>query len=644
MSALKKPITPRDMVDIKTVSDPRISPDGRWVAYVVSEFDMEEDKQKRDIWVVSTADSKPFKVTDDSKSGTPRWSPDSRTLAFYSTNEGKRDLCLVDPEGNGRRTLVSFETSNAFIHRAGETLAWAPDGSALAFTATDDPKPDQENIVIMERLMMKHLTGFMDFTRTHVFVVPSSGGEAEKLTSGDHDDHSICWSADSREVIFVSDRSEQSDLFVRNDVWAVSVETKKERQITCTLGAAYKPQCSPDGRYIAYLATTRADTSNDSVHEDLHLWLISTDGEGFKDLVSKLDRPCSSFVWSAKGDRIFFTAGDRGRVPLLSISPEGGEIVEVMSGDWQIYRGGDLSISTDGKVTYLKVDAIHPAEVHIASVDGTGESKLTDVNGFLRDFHVSDSEAYWFKTFDGYDVKGYIVKPRGFEEGRKYPTLQYIHGGPHGMFGYSFNEMVQIVASAGYVVVMVDPRGSSGYGQAFSDGCVLNWGGGDYRDLMLGLDVAIERFPFIDAKRLGVTGGSYGGYMTNWVVTQTDRFKAAVSRACVTNLLSFAGTSAVSSLMEQEFNGIPYENLALLAQWSPITHVRNVVTPLLLLHGEADYTCPIGQSEEMFKAVKRLGVDTMLVRYMGEGHGIRKKPSNKVDYYQRHVDWFAKYL
>jgi dipeptidyl aminopeptidase/acylaminoacyl peptidase len=636
---------PSDMVRIREVSDPQISPEGGKVAFTLSEYDTEEDKQKTDIWVVPTSGGEPVKITDDGSSSSPRWAPDGGALAFYASKEGKKKLCVVKPDGGGRKVLVDFETSNAFLHRAGNSLAWSPDGSMIAFLGTDEPKPDYEKIVVMERLMMKHLTGFMDFRRTHVFVVPAEGGEPSKLTSGDHDDHSISWSADGREVIFVSDRSEMSDTFVRNDVWAVDVETGEERQVTSSLGAAYKPKCSPDGRWIAYLAVTRSDTSNDSVAEDMHLWVVSIDGEGARDLVEELDRPCSSFAWAPDSGSILFAAGDWGRVPLFSVSLDGAEIMTVMSGDWQIYRRGYLSASNDGMIAYIKVDPTHPPEIYVVPMDGGDEERLTGFNDkLIEEYEFVEPEAFWLTTFDGLRVKGYVAKPVGYEPGGRYPMVQCVHGGPHGMFGYSFDERLQLFANAGYAVVLVDPRGSSGYGQAFSDGCVLNWGGGDYKDLMLGLDQAIENYDFIDPDRLVVTGGSYGGYMTNWIVTQTDRFKAAVSRACVTNLLSFYGNSAVGSLMEQEFNGLPYDNLSLLRQWSPITHVKNIKTPLLLLHGEVDYTCPIGQSEEMFRAVKRLGVDTMLVRYMGEGHGIRKRPSNKVDYYQRHLDWFAKYL
>lgn len=322
-----------------------------------------------------------------------------------------------------------------------------------------------------------------------------------------------------------------------------------------------------------------------------------------------------------------------------------GDINEISSGEKATARVASLSVSAVGKMAYLKDDPSHPAEIYVASTDGSNEIQVTNLDEeFTDEFWFGTPAGLSFKSFDGLDVQGWIVKPREFDPLKKYPAILCVHGGPHGMFGYNYDERAHLFAGAGYVVIMVDPRGSSGYGQKFSDGCVVNWGGGDYQDLMAGVDYAIDSFSFIDEKRLGVTGGSYGGYMTNWIVTQTHRFKAAVSRACVSNLLTFYGTSMKFSLVEQEFNGLPYDNLNLLAQWSPITHAKKVKTPILFLHGEVDYTCPISESEEMFRAVKRMGVDTRLVRYQGEGHGISKKPSNKIDFYQRHLDWFSKYL
>ncbi len=642
----KKAVTPADLVRIKTVTDPRISPDGTKVAFVVSVADMDANQFKTDVWVQSTNGGNPVNLSNDGVSSTPRWSPNSENVAFISSKKGKKELCIIRSKGSDRRLLKTFETSNAYLHRAGENVSWAPDGSSIAFLATDEPKPDYSEIIEMDRLIMKSLTEFIDFRRTHVFIVSPEGGDSRQLTDGDFDEHSICWTPDSKEIVFVSDRSCQGDLFVRNDLWAISKETGSVRQITSTLGAAYSPACSPDGSKIAFLSTIRADTSNDSVSEDNHVWVASIDGKDAKDVVESLDRRCFNVAWTPDSKSVLFTAGDKGKIALYSVSPESGEITAVKSGDWQISRRGNgFSVSKTGKIAYLKADPSHPGEIFVASLDGSGEKQVTNFNkNFIEEFYFSKPEAFWFKTFDGLDVQGWVVKPCDFDPTANYPAVQCVHGGPHGMFGYSFDERVQVLTGAGYVVVMVDPRGSTGYGQKFSDGCVLNWGGGDYKDLMLGLEYAIATNDFIDKDRLAVTGGSYGGYMTNWIVTQTSRFKAAVSRACVSSLLSFYGTSMKFSLLEQEFFGLPYDNFDLLAQWSPITHVKNVVTPILFLHGEVDFTCPITQAEEMFRAVKRLGVDTKLVRYQGEGHGIRKKPVSKVDFYQRHLDWFDKYL
>jgi Tol biopolymer transport system component len=346
-STEKKPMTPSDTTKIKGVSNPQILPDGTKVAFVVSVVDMAENRSKTDIWVTATKEGKPINVTNDGSSSTPRWSPDGKTLAFLSSEKGKRQLCLMSPDVGNRRVLTTFETSNAYISRTGESLAWAPDGSAIAFLATDKPRSDYSEIVVMERLLTKSLTEFSDFRRTHIFVISPEGGEPRRLTSGEFDEHSICWTADSQEIIFVSDRSGQGDLFVRNDLWAVSPATKAVRQITSTLGAAYTPVCSPKGKKISYLSTTRPDTSNDSVAEDSHLWAVSTDGEGAKDLVKDLDRPCSSIAWTPDGKRILFSASDRGQANLYSVSPDGGEATTVIQGGYSS-RGG-FSVSVKGR-------------------------------------------------------------------------------------------------------------------------------------------------------------------------------------------------------------------------------------------------------------------------------------------------------
>lgn len=276
--------------------------------------------------------------------------------------------------------MTSFETSNTCFNRAGESLAWAPDGSAIAFLGTDEPKPEYSEIIVMDRLLTKGLTEFMDFRRTHLFIVSPEGGEPTQLTFGDFDEHSICWTPDSKEIVFISDRSEEADLFVRNDVWAVSRQTRVVRRITESLGADYRPLCSPDGERIAFLRNMRPNTSNDSVAEDAHLWIVQNDGENPRDLVKTLDRPVSSFAWATDGRKILFTASDRGMAPLYSVSITSGDISEISSGEKATASVASLSVSAVGKMAYLKDDPSHPAEVYVASTDGLDEIQVTNFN------------------------------------------------------------------------------------------------------------------------------------------------------------------------------------------------------------------------------------------------------------------------
>ena len=277
-------------------------------------------------------------------------------------------------------------------------------------------------------------------------------------------------------------------------------------------------------------------------------------------------------------------------------------------------------------MAFLRTDDAHPAEVFVSTADGKNARQISNDNkAFLAGVSLPNVEEFWFDSFDGTRVQGWVMKPVGAEPGKQYPSILNIHGGPHSTaFGFTWIELHQLAAGAGYGVVFINPRGSVGYGQAFSDGSVLNWGGGDYKDLMLGLDAAIKANPWIDTTRLGVTGGSYGGFMTNWAITQTHRFKAAVASASLSNLISFYGTSLYTDLIESEFNMMPWDNYPLLWQWSPLAHVKHATTPTLFIHGEADNDVPITQAEEMYTALRKLGVAATLARYPGEGHGFHR--------------------
>jgi len=289
-------------------------------------------------------------------------------------------------------------------------------------------------------------------------------------------------------------------------------------------------------------------------------------------------------------------------------------------------------------------DAIHPTEVWITSTAGVLMRRVSTHNDkFAASLTLLEPEEIRFKSFDGTNVQGWLMKPHGFRENERYPLILSIHGGPHGMYGYSFNPAFQVYAARGYAVLFLNPRGSSGYGQKFSDGTLREWGGGDYKDLMAGVDEALRKFPWLDRNRMGVTGGSYGGFMTNWIITQTSRFRAAVASASVSNLVSFYATSLYQDLIHAEFGGFPWDDYDLLWRWSPLRYVRAVETPTLFIHGELDNDVHITQAEEMYTALRRRGVETVLARYPREGHGFRE-PRHREDALERTIAWFDKYL
>jgi dipeptidyl aminopeptidase/acylaminoacyl peptidase len=287
-------------------------------------------------------------------------------------------------------------------------------------------------------------------------------------------------------------------------------------------------------------------------------------------------------------------------------------------------------------------DPTHPQEVWIGR--GSSLARVTSHNdSFRRGTSLIEPEEFRFKSFDGTETQGWLMKPAEWREDRKYPVILSIHGGPHGMFGYAFNPTFQVFSARGYGVLYLNPRGSNGYGQNFADGTINEWGGGDYRDLMAGVDEALKRFSWIDSSRMGVTGGSYGGFMTNWIITQTSRFKAAVSIASLSNLISFYSTSLYQDLVHAEFGGFPWDNYELLWQWSPLRYVKQAQTPTMFIHGEQDNDVHITQAEEMYMALRRRGIETVLVRYPREGHGLRE-PKHRVDSLERTLGWFDKYL
>lgn len=659
---------------LRSVREPRISPDGRWLAYVVGSSDFEADERRSEVVLTSIDDGERRVVAEGS---TPRWSPDAQLLAFQGPIEKVRNgeepdeeerlgLWLHEPASGRTRLLTEILDTDHFLgHRAEEDFAFSPDGRWIVYTGAEGPASDPDTDVrVIDRMLYKTRTGFSDNRRTHLWLVPVAGGKPRLLTPGSWDEHSPAWFPDSRRVTFVSNRSENPDDNYRDNLWSVDVETGEVKQLTATLGTELSPAVSPDGLWLAWLGNVRPVNTKDSSAENTHLYRMPTAGGEPQNLTGSLDRRVRSFLWHPDGKSLWVVIDDEGKRPLVRVWIAEGEaesprvepfFERVVDGELQV---ASPSIDRSGRHLAYRLDApTRPPEIFHRRLQGEAEGRraedtggegraLTRENASLLDrVRLTQVEPFWFDTFDGLRVQGWLMRPADHDaaKGTTYPLVLWIHGGPHGMYGFSFSERFQLLTAAGYGVLYLNPRGSTGYGQVFADGCVLNWGGGDYRDLMSGLDHALSEHPWIDPQRLAVIGGSYGGFMTNWVITQTDRFRAAVSMASVSNLVSFYGTSLYHLLIEVEFGGRPWESYPLLWQWSPLAHVEGVTTPTLFLHGENDHDVPIQQAEEMYMALAKQGAPTKMVRYPGEGHGIRG-PRHRWDLYRRILDWLERWV
>jgi dipeptidyl aminopeptidase/acylaminoacyl peptidase len=621
---------------------------------------------------------------------TPRWSPDGNSIVFLSQQDEQDGLWVVRLDKPEPRFIAPIRSTNFFITYAGESISWSPDSKRIAYISaraevpepTDRSRRTADDPRVIDRLQYKSRTAFSDNLRTHVWVVDVERPNPLQLTSGAFYDHAVSFSPRGDEIAYLSNHEPDPDALNNSDIFAVDLGGQT-RQITQTRGCEYDPVWSPDGKSIAYTATRRDITTIDSVAEDTHLWVIPAAGGQGRELAADQDRRVRDPQWSADGRSIIYLAGDRGyttifraaidnnKVSRFSLFGIDGEIrggfaspdSKLMTGSGSpvtppqpfqitgfslssrpqtITRGNSVETSFPFVVTMG--NALRPAEVWAGFGGIVPMRRLSAHNdGLMRSLRPIMPEEITFQSFDGTQIQGWLIKPLSCTSDRKCPLILNVHGGPHGMYGWSFNPSFQVYAARGYGVLYLNPRGSSGYGQKFSDGTLNEWGGGDYRDLMFGVDEALRRNSWIDSGRLAVTGGSYGGFMTNWIITQTPRFRAAVAVASLSNLISFYSTSLYQDLIHAEFGGFPWDNFEVLWQWSPLRFVRQVQTPVMFLHGEQDNDVHITQAEEMYMALKRRGVETVLVRYPREGHSFRE-PKHRIDALERTIGWFDRFV
>jgi dipeptidyl aminopeptidase/acylaminoacyl peptidase len=639
---------PDDLYRIKTVTEPQISPDGARVAFVVTEINREENGYRSAIWLVNADGSGARPITAGSKSdGQPRWSPDGKALGFTSNRDGRQQLYLLPLDGGEPRRLTTLPQGVL-------EYAFSPDGQTIAFTSrtgvSEEKDAAQQPRVITT---LKHKFNGQGFTqgRRHLFVVPAAGGEPRQLTDGDYDDAQIAWSADGNDILFVSARHANRDRDQGQDLWRVPAAGGEARPLTEGFGVVNVPVVGPDGASIAVVGH---DEARDLGARPASIWLLGAKGARPRNLLAGLDRgvqagaiapgaPPARIAWADGGAAILARIQDGAAVELRRIAVADGALTTLAGGQRVVEA---FSVANDGTIACTISDPEHPAEVYLIDRDGR-ERRLSSINDeFVASLRFPEIAPVRAISADGTPVEGWVIKPLEMQPGVRYPLVLNIHGGPHGAFLYNFRAGYPLTLSAlGCAVLEMNPRGSTGWGEEFARALHGGRGEWDLPDLMAGVDAVIAE-GWVDPERLGITGYSYGGYMTAWGITQTDRFKAAVWGAGTANLYVHFAYSDINVPRYAEMKGSPWEQRETYLRQSPISYVQNVTTPLLMLHGEADLRCNIAQAEEFFTALKYFDKEVVFVRYPGEHHMMPNsgKPSNRVDYMRRTVDWFRERL
>ncbi|HEY6958542.1 MAG TPA: S9 family peptidase [Candidatus Limnocylindria bacterium] len=654
-------MTPEDLYEFRFLADAQISPDGARVAYVVREIDRANNGYRSGIWLIASAGGAPQRLTSGpGQDALPRWSPDGSTLAFvsdraaFASSEPKKrkpkNIYLLPLTGGEARQLTTLEDDCGDI-------TWSRDATRIAFVAKDPkPKdaPDEDGIRVYDRMRYKTDEGFFsDGRRRHVWIVDVAAGSARKLTDGDWDDAQPAWSRDGREIAFVSNRTEGREANTVADIHVVTVDSGATRRVTDEVGSYGNPSFSEDGRQIACYGVAKAVGSS---AKNVHLWLWPAGGGGTgKDLTQGWDRTVGSTVmsdmrshmqtlpptWSADRSRIIFVGSDQGTANVYSVAASGGDVRSETMGAHQVVS---LSLANDAsRYACVLSSATLPGDVAVGAL-GQGPRAITEINGeLLRSRFIAAPERVEFTGADGWKIEGWMLKPRGFDASKKWPMVLEVHGGPHGAYGHGFFHEFQVLAGRGYAVLFTNPRGSHAYGETFSTACVGDWGGKDYEDLMAGVERALS-LGWIDPQHLYVTGGSYGGFMTNWIIGHTDRFRAAATQRSISNNVSAFGVSDIGwHFWGYEMgDASPWKDPAKLVERSPLTFAPKVNTPLLILHAERDLRCPIEQAEQFFIALRLHGVETVFVRFPEDNHDLTRggKPRNRVEHCRRIADWF----
>lgn len=661
----KRKITAQDLYNLRVPTSVSMAPCESRIAYTVEWMDEKENKYFANIHIhdMQAGTSRQFTCGNHSD-GKPIWSPDGESLAFVSTRDKKTGIYLMPAGGGAEKRLIELDGAIS-------NLQWTPDGRELLFGLRyNDSHFIEDEKKKKEAPLYRHITrlwfrldgeGYLPKDTFQVYSLNASGGKLRKITQGKRDNLLPALSPDGKWVAFTSNRSREQDLdSLRQDLFVIPFTGGKEERVDKPAGPVDAIAFSPDSKTIAYLGH---DNPNDAWGvTNTHIWTVGINGRPkAKDLMPKFDRHAYDasiadlsdvhdtgvLYWSADGKRLFFLSSDTGATNLYSIPKSGGKPTSIFRGKCHLQ-----GLSVNGKsrtVALVHADINRPGEIMTCPTQYNGEKKAvqhTDLNPFLRkEVKLGRTRDLMFKSFDGTSVQGWLLTPPDFSPNRKYPSVLYIHGGPRVQYAHTFFHEMQFLAAKGYVVFYTNPRGGSGRGETWADAIAGGWGDLDYKDCMAAADY-LEKQKFIHRKRMGVAGGSYGGYMTNWMIGHTNRFGAAITQRSVVDLSSFVGSSDIGFDLDREFDGWPWTNRENYVSRSPMTYFKKVKTPVLIIHSEKDLRCNIEQAEQMFVMLKVLGKRVEMVRFPDEPHGLSRhgRPDRRIARLEWIQKWFDRYL
>ena len=623
------------LMKYRNLGSVQVSPDGKFVAFVVTAIDLEENANNSDLWLANLDSGKSFQLTRSPKSDSqPRWSPDGKEIAFTSSRNDRPQIFLISPFGGEARQVTKFKKLGVGQFR------WLPDGSGFVFTARDPRTPEEDKAKKDKRDAIEFQQN-LKYGRLYLFKMGEK--EPKKLTNENFHVTGFSVSPDGKNVAFSSAPTPLiNDLRSKSDLKLLDLETCEIRDVVTRPGADGGPVFSPGGEWIAF----SSNGGDDAPLADTNLWVVKPDGSGLRNISKSFEERIGGARWSPAGDAIYFTASEGVFRRLYRLDVAEGRIEAVNEHDERAVSGSfDLIGKGDGAAIVFS-DAHSPAELYRAGLAQSSLVKLSEINSSFEGTAPA-TEVIRYPGKDGLEIEALVIKPKDFKEGTRYPLLLVIHGGPAGAFSYSFGPRrgaypLHAFAEQGYVTLMVNPRGSTGYGKKFRLANVKDWGYGDFNDLMAGVDKLVAD-GVADPERMGVMGWSYGGYMTSWVVTQTNRFKAASTGASLNNMVSMYGNTDIYPILDGYFGGPPWEETETYWRSSALRFTKNVKTPLLIQHGEQDRRVRLSQAEEYYTGLKTVGVPVELVVYPRQGHGVREPRLARMAM-ERNFHWFNKWV